>query len=63
MREQDWGDRATSNSVTALYHVESNNKNSVCFASASAAWDRLSEDEQAAAAKLMAVYRHAVSSA
>ncbi|BDA42252.1 probable (R)-phenoxypropionate/alpha-ketoglutarate-dioxygenase [Coccomyxa sp. Obi] len=54
---QDWGDRLNSNSSTALYHVESNEGNQVCFASASAAWDRLTPDEKSAAAKLRAVYR------
>ncbi len=57
--EQDWGDRHTSNSLTSLYHVESNESNQVSFASASAAWDLLTPDEQSAAAKLRAVYRHA----
>ncbi|CAL8468061.1 g7600 [Coccomyxa elongata] len=54
---QDWGDRLTSNSLTAVYHVESNEGNEVSFASASAAWDRLNPDEQRAAAELRAVYR------
>ncbi len=58
---QDWGDRPVSNSLSALYHVESNDKNQTSFTSATAAWDRLTPEEQTAAAKLRAVYRSALS--
>lgn len=57
--EQDWGDRPSSNSLSALYHVESNESNQVSFCSASAAWERLTPEEQSSAAKLRAVYRQA----